>query len=109
MAGGGRGRDLGAPSQEANRCSPSGVSQMADIKKSLGGGGRGPAVAAAGAEKDENIPQDEQATESCTFLFPPCFDCDSPGFILFLQLFRDGGTLPGTSAESGREDSAGCD
>lgn len=51
------------------------------------------AVAAAGAEKDENIPQDEQATESSTFLFPPCFDCDSPGFILnffsspFPQLF----------------------
>lgn len=93
---GGRGRDLGAPSQEANRCSPSGVSQMADIKKSLGGGEGGvvaAAAAAAGAEKDENIPQDEQATESCTFLFPPCFDCDSPGFILhfffspFLQLF----------------------
>lgn len=37
VAGGGRRRDLGAPSQEANRCSPSGVSQMADIKKSWGG------------------------------------------------------------------------
>lgn len=28
---------MGAPSQEANRCSPSGVSQMADIKTSCGG------------------------------------------------------------------------
>lgn len=34
---GGRRRDMGAPSQEANRCSPSGVSQMADIKTSCGG------------------------------------------------------------------------
>lgn len=86
---------------------------MADIKKSLGGG-EGAAVAAAGAEKDKNIPQDEQATESCTFLFPPCFDCDSQGFLVFFLLsfpatFRDGGTLPDTFAESGREDSAGCD
>lgn len=50
---------MGAPSQEANRCSPSGVSQMADIKTSLAGG----------EEKDKNIPQDEQATGFCTVLF----------------------------------------
>lgn len=37
----GRRRDLGAPSQEANRCSPSGVSQMADIKKKVEGRDRG--------------------------------------------------------------------
>lgn len=37
VAGGGRRRDLGAASQKANRCRPSGVSQMADIKRSWGG------------------------------------------------------------------------
>lgn len=45
VAGGGRRRDLGAASQKANRCRPSGVSQMADIKKSWGG-----------TEKDEKPP-----------------------------------------------------
>lgn len=44
----GQEEDLGAPSQEANRCSPSGVSQMADIKESRG------------VKKDENTPEDEQ-------------------------------------------------
>ena len=33
---GGGGGWVGAPSQEANRCSPSGVSQVADIKKRSG-------------------------------------------------------------------------
>ncbi len=77
VAGGGRRRDLGAPSQEANRCSPSGVSQMADIKKSRGGGE---------TEKDENIPQDEQATEFCTFLSFLFFimPCQKRGFSSFL-------------------------
>lgn len=82
MGGGG-----GAPSQEANRCSPSGVSQMADIKKRVffgwggggveggGGGGGAAAAAAAGAEEeDENIPQDEQATEFLSLL--SFLDCD---------------------------------
>lgn len=67
VAGGGRRRDLGAPSQKANRCSPSGVSQMAHIKKSW-----------EGTEKDENIPQDEQATDFWKFL----------AFLLFCVLHK---------------------
>lgn len=79
---------MGAPSQEANRCSPSGVSQMADIKKRVGG-----------AEEDENIPQDEQATEFCTFLSPflnvPCqffvfFFCFLLSCSTFLQVLFQG-------------------
>lgn len=49
---------FGAPSQEANRCSPSGVSQMANIKESVGGG----------AKKDENTPEDEQTAARHTSL-----------------------------------------
>lgn len=48
---------FGAPSQEANRCSPSGVSQMANIKESGGG-----------AKKDENTPEDEQTAARHTSL-----------------------------------------
>lgn len=70
VAGGGRRRDLGAPSQKANRCSPSGVSQMAHIKKSW-----------EGTEKDENIPQDEQATDFWKFL----------AFLLFCVLHKKKG------------------
>lgn len=96
VAGGGRRRDLGAPSQEANRCSPSGVSQMAHIKKSW-----------EGTEKDENIPQDEQATDSCKFLSfsVSCLKKYMFFFSFLLDLstscapaFRDSRSLSDTSA-----------
>lgn len=106
VAGGGRRRDLGAPSQKANRCSPSGVSQMAHIKKSW-----------EGTEKDENIPQDEQATDFWKFLafllfcvllkkkkilkkifhlFPVLSDLSTS----CAPLFQDSWSLSGTSASS---------
>lgn len=109
VAGGGRRRDLGAPSQKANRCSPSGVSQMAHIKKSW-----------EGTEKDENIPQDEQATDFWKFLafllfcvlhkknklkkkifhlFPVLSDLSTS----CAPLFQDSWSLSGTSASSSPE------
>lgn len=99
VAGGGRRRDLGAPSQEANRCSPSGVSQMADIKKSWGGG------------RERWKHPSGWAGHRVLHISLPLFECALPGFFLFSSFllevstssaptFEDSGSLSDTSAAS---------
>lgn len=74
---------MGAPSQEANRCSPSGVAQMADIKKSWGEERK---------RKMKTSPRMSRPQSSAHF-FPllfcimPCQERGFPSFLLSCQSF----------------------